>query len=100
MMEKCFDISACDCLIDLHLHLDGSLSLESVKDLARLEGVELELSDGEILSRMTVGDNCRDLNEYLEKFEFPLTLLQSEKSIDEIYNYILCNLTSSRHLFV
>ena len=95
MMDKCFDISACDCLIDLHLHLDGSLSLESVKELARLEGVELDLNDGEILSRLTVSDDCRDLNEYLEKFDFPLTLLQSSKTIERAFYNLGCELKTS-----
>ena len=64
-------------LIDLHLHLDGSLSLESARSLARAQEIELPDDDGELLSRLRVSKDCKDLNEYLERFELPLTLLQS-----------------------
>lgn len=67
-------------LIDLHLHLDGSLSLASVKRLAALKGVALP--DDETLRRqLQVQPDCRSLNEYLEKFAFPCSLLQSEEAI-------------------
>lgn len=70
-------------LIDLHLHLDGSLSIATVRAIADMQGIELNMSDGELASRLTVGEDCRDLNEYLEKFDFPLTLLQTEEAISE-----------------
>lgn len=68
-------------LIDLHLHLDGSLSLASVRELAAMQQIALPESDRELLARLQVGRDCRDLNEYLEKFLFPLTLLQTRESI-------------------
>ena len=55
-------------LIDLHLHLDGSLSLASVRELAALSGVALDEDDRALLSRLQVGPDCRDLNEYLTIF--------------------------------
>lgn len=77
------DITKADCLIDLHLHLDGSLSLKSVKALAALQGMELKMDDDELWSRLSVGKKCRDLNEYLEKFDFPLSLMQKEEAITQ-----------------
>ena len=70
-------------LIDLHLHLDGSMSLECARSLARSQGIELPNDDGELLSRLRVSDDCRDLNEYLEKFELPLSLLQTAEAVSE-----------------
>ena len=67
-------------LIDLHLHLDGSLSLMSVKKLAALSGVALP-DDETLLKQLQVSPDCRDLNEYLEKFAFPCSLLQTEEAI-------------------
>ena len=67
-------------LIDLHLHLDGSLSMDSVKRLAALKGVQLP-DDATLLQQLQVQPDCRNLNEYLEKFAFPCSLLQSEEAI-------------------
>ncbi|MBE6693565.1 MAG: adenosine deaminase [Ruminococcaceae bacterium] len=69
-----------DCLIDLHLHLDGSLSADCVRQLGQMQ--EIDVPDGDVLDRMlSVSEGCRDLNEYLEKFDFPLSLLQTEEAI-------------------
>ncbi len=70
-MEKNF------ALVDLHLHLDGSLSLDSVKKLAALQNIEIPDNDKELLEKLQVSDGCRDLNEYLEKFDFPCSLMQT-----------------------
>ena len=68
-------------LIDLHLHLDGSLSLASVRELAAMEGIEIESDDCALLKKLQVSPDCRDLNEYLEKFAFPCDLLQTPAAL-------------------
>ena len=68
-------------LIDLHLHLDGSLSLKSVRDLARMQNIPVEPDDEKLLKMLQVGPDCKDLNEYLEKFAFPGSLLQKPEAI-------------------
>ena len=68
-------------LIDLHLHLDGSLSLASVRELAGMQGIFVEPDDEKLLQVLQVGPDCRDLNEYLEKFAFPCSLLQKPEAI-------------------
>lgn len=68
-------------LIDLHLHLDGSLSLDSVKQLAELQGIQIPEKDEELRNMLQVSEGCRDLNEYLEKFEFPCSLMQTKEGI-------------------
>lgn len=67
-------------LIDLHLHLDGSLSVESVKELAKIGDITLS-GDGELIKKLRVNSDCHDLTEYLEKFDFPLSLLQTKENI-------------------
>lgn len=84
-------------LIDLHLHLDGSISLNSARALAKMQGIELDGDDKALLSRLTVGEDCKDLNEYLEKFDFPLSLLQTEDAICEAV-YRLCEELSEQGL--
>ncbi len=66
-------------MIDLHLHLDGSLSVEDVKHLCELNGIA---EPKNIKSLLKVSPNCRSLEEYLKKFEFPLKLLQNKESLD------------------
>lgn len=67
-------------LIDLHIHLDGSISLQTAKALAKMQGIEL-CSNEELAKKLQVSEDCRDLCEYLEKFDFPLSLLQTREAI-------------------
>lgn len=74
-------------LIDLHLHLDGSLSVSSVKELAAMQNIALPEKEEELLSKLRVGKDCRDLTEYLEKFAFPCSLLQTKEALSAaVYN--------------
>lgn len=68
-------------LIDLHLHLDGSLTVNTVRELAHLQGISVDDQDAELLKRLQVGPDCKDLNEYLEKFSFPCSLLQTKQAL-------------------
>ena len=68
-------------LIDLHLHLDGSLSLSSVRELAAMQGIAVDAEDDILLKRLQVNPGCRNLNEYLEKFDFPCSLLQTPEAL-------------------
>lgn len=78
-----------DISIDLHLHLDGSLSLNTVKKLAKMQGIELPC-DEKLRKMLTVSEGCKDLGEYLTKFDFPLSLLQTREAVSEA-TYLLCN---------
>ena len=73
--------------IDLHLHFDGSLSIANARALSKLEGVALPEDDEKLKDALTVSPDCKNLGEYLTKFAFPLSLLQSEASIEQgMYN--------------
>ncbi len=54
--------------IDLHCHLDGSLSLELVREL-----LGREVQPEELMAE----DDCGSLAEYLERFDLPLQCLQT-----------------------
>ncbi len=74
-------------LIDLHLHLDGSLSVKSVKELAAMQNIVLPETEEELLKLLRVNPDCRDLTEYLEKFAFPGKLLQTKEALAlSVYN--------------
>ena len=70
-------------LVELHLHLDGALSIENCKKLAKLQGIDIPKEDNVLKEKLMVSKDCRDLNEFLTKFEFPLTLLQTKEGIKE-----------------
>lgn len=70
-------------LIDLHLHLDGSLSVASVRKLASMQNIILPVDDDEILKQLQVDENCRSLEEYLQKFSYALSFLQTAEAIEE-----------------
>lgn len=83
--------------IDLHLHLDGAISLKSARELARLQQISIPESDEELTMMMRVSPDCTNLNEFLEKFEFPCSLLQTEIGI-ETAMFNLCEELSDRDL--
>ena len=65
-------------MIDLHLHLDGSLSIEDFRFLAEKQGVDL---GSDFPNNIYVPEDCKSLEEYLERFDLPLKLLQDEMSL-------------------
>ena len=79
------------CLTDLHVHLDGSLSVESVRHLASMQNIDI-CDDTELAERLSVSADCKNLNEYLEKFEFPLQLLQTKEAV----KYSVCQLVKEQ----
>lgn len=69
-------------MIDLHLHMDGSLTPEDILDLAEIAGVSLPCRDAESLQPLLQAEtDCESLEEYLEKFSLPLQVLQKEDTI-------------------
>ena len=60
--------------IELHCHLDGSLSKEFI---------ERRLARSVSRQELSVSDDCASLAEYLEKFDLPLKCLRDEKGLAE-----------------
>ena len=82
--------------IDLHLHLDGSLSEAAVRRLAAMQRLSLPENLHQLL---TVDENCRDLNQYLTKFDFPLSLLQTEEALTFAARNLLAELHAEGLLY-
>lgn len=80
-------------MIDLHLHLDGSLESGELTELARLSKVSLLTTDeNELRHLMTVGETCGSLTEYLEKFALPLQVLQTWPALSRAVSLLLARL--------
>lgn len=67
---------------DLHVHLDGSLRLETILDLAEKQKVKLPAEDVDRLRPLVqVGDECKSLVEYLKAFDVTLSVMQTYESL-------------------
>ena len=72
-------------LIELHLHLDGSLRPETVWELSKEQGIKLPAESlDEVRHQMRVPENCKTLEEYLERFDLPLLVLQKPEAIERV----------------
>ena len=68
---------------DLHCHLDGSLRLDTILDLARQQQVKLPTTDRAELFRMIyAGDVCNSLEDYLKAFDITLSVMQTEEALE------------------
>lgn len=66
-------------LVDLHLHLDGALSANTIIKIAKKEGIVLPTYNTKELKKyLIVPKNCHSLNEYLTCFDLPNQILQTE----------------------
>ncbi len=67
---------------DLHCHLDGSLRLRTILDMAEEQGVRLAADDEKSLAKsLHMGENCESLARYLEAFDITLSVMQTEAGL-------------------
>jgi adenosine deaminase len=70
---------------DLHVHLDGSLRLSTILELADQERIELPAHDEDGLRKaMNLGKHCESLVEYLKAFDVTLRVMQTADSLTRI----------------
>lgn len=71
--------------VELHCHLDGSVRPSTMLEILQKQYNELQgekLSDFE--NKVKVKDRCESLNEYLEKFKYPIKVMQKKENIYRI----------------
>jgi adenosine deaminase len=67
---------------DLHCHLDGSLRLATILDLAERQKVRLPASDPDrLFKHIYAGERCDSLDDYLKAFDITLSVMQTEESL-------------------
>ncbi|RPJ42477.1 MAG: adenosine deaminase family protein, partial [Candidatus Latescibacterota bacterium] len=70
---------------DLHVHLDGSLRIPTLRALAKEQGVRLGSRDAASLrKKVQVGERCRSLGDYLKAFHTTLKVMQSAEALARI----------------
>jgi adenosine deaminase len=68
---------------DLHCHLDGSLRLDTVLDLAKKQGNKLPTFDrGELFKLLYAGEHVASLDDYLRAFDITLSVMQTEEGLE------------------
>jgi len=71
--------------IDLHCHLDGSVRPQTIIDLAQEQNITLPSQNiNEINSLMIAPETCQNLEEYLMRFDLPLSVMQTQAGIERI----------------
>lgn len=66
--------------VELHCHLDGSLSIDFVNAMLVKQGISIERE--ELEEKLKVRPDCTSLTEYLEKFDLPLLCLQTKEGLE------------------
>lgn len=69
---------------ELHNHLDGSLRLDTILELAKKQAIKLPTFNREELKSLLVNDeNCQSLKEYFIPFDISLSVLQTEGALEQ-----------------
>ena len=70
---------------DLHCHLDGSLRLSTILELADKHAVVLPASTEDALAKaIHMGEVCTDLPSYLEAFDITCSVLQTADALERV----------------
>lgn len=77
--------------IDLHLHLDGSVPVATIKKLISEHHYPIP-SDEKLRQELSVDSNCKSLDQFLEKFALPNKLMQTRHDIKTIVYDLLVEL--------
>ena len=69
---------------ELHLHLDGSLRVETAIELARTRGVDAPTTVEGMRAALVAPERCRDQAELLRAFDLPIALMQDAEALERI----------------
>ena len=69
------------CMIDLHLHIDGSIPVQTARKLAQMQGIDIPEKEDDLKALMSLTPECKNLNDYLHRFAFALSLLQTPEAL-------------------
>jgi adenosine deaminase len=75
--------------VELHVHLDGCLRPQTMLELARAQGVRLPAETPEALAAALTVKGARNLEEYLEKYQYTLAVMQTPEALERVaYEFV------------
>lgn len=75
---------------ELHVHLDGCLRPATLIELARQAGLTPPAEDPEGVAEAMLVSNAANLEEYLERFSYAVSLLQTRAALERVaYEFLL-----------
>jgi adenosine deaminase len=75
---------------ELHVHLDGALRPATMLELARAKGIKLPAETPDALAKAMLVRDAKSLEEYLQKYEITLSVLQSAEALERVaYEFVL-----------
>jgi len=77
--------------IDLHCHMDGSMTLESMREI---------LGKDVLAEEVQAAETCGSLSEYLEKFDIPLQCIRTREGLKKSAKDFLLSLTADHMKYV
>jgi len=81
---------------DLHVHMDGSVRLSTLIELATRNKVQLPSYSEDGLKELVFKERYNDLGEYLEGFKYIVPVLQDEESLERVaYELALDNIAEN-----
>lgn len=85
---------------DLHVHLDGSVRMNTLVELAREKNVSLPSYDSEELAQILIKDSFNNLEDYLECFKYTTAVMQDATSMERIaYEFAVDNYSEGVRYF-
>jgi len=69
---------------DLHVHLDGSIRMQTLIDLAKDQNIKLPSKTASGLDEIVFKDRYKDLNEYLQGFRYTVSVMQTPEALERI----------------
>jgi adenosine deaminase len=85
---------------DLHVHLDGSLRISTLIELAQEQGVSLPSYDEEELRSTVFSGRYETLEKYLEGFKYSCAVMQSAEALERVaYEFAIDNFTEGVRYF-
>ncbi len=69
---------------DLHVHLDGSLRVSTIIEIAKAQKITLPSYDEEALRSLVFKDRYANLREYLQGFQYTVAVMQTPEALERV----------------